>query len=149
MKSGNTKRAGGIDFQIWPGSGLKQIRPKWIVAAEVVETHQRYGRTVAAIDPAWIEPLAEHLLKSSYEQPHFSRKNGSAMVYRKASLFGLPVVLRKQVALAKVDPEMARKLLIEVGLVERELVSRAGFYQHNRQGAPDELQAWANRTRRL
>lgn len=141
------KGAGGIDFQIWPGSGLRQVRPKWIVAAEVVETHQRYGRTVAAIQPEWIEPLAAHLLKSSYDQPHFSRKNGSGMVHRRATLFGLPVVERRQVALAPIDPELARKLLIEEGLVERQLVSRATFYQQNCK-LLDEVHEWAHRTRR-
>lgn len=141
------KGAGGIDFSIWPGSGLKQSRPKWIVAAEIVETHQRYGRVVAAIDREWIEPRASHLLKSSYEQPHFSRKHGSAMVYRKATLFGLPVVARTQVPLAPIDPAMARKLLIEEGLAEQQLVSRAAFYRHNQQQLAD-LQEWAHRTRR-
>ncbi len=141
------KGAGGIDFQLWPGSGLRATKPKWIVAAEIVETHQRYARTVAAIDSEWIEPLAEHLLKASYEQPHFSRKNGSAMVYKKATLFGLPVVARRQIPLAAIDPELSRKLLIEEGLVEQQLVSRAAFYQHNLQQLA-ELQNWANRTRR-
>ncbi len=141
------KGAGGIDFQIWPGSGLKQRRPKWIMAAEIVETTARYGRTVAAIMPEWVGKCGEHLLKSSYDQPHFSRKSGSAMVYRRSTLFGLPVVARHVVPLAPVDPEMARRLLIDEGLVERQLVSRANFYQHNSKML-EELQEWATKSRR-
>ena len=140
------KGASNIDFQIWPGSSVKFLRPRWLMAAEVVETHQRYARTVAAIDPAWIERLAEHLLKPIYEQPHFSRKHGSAMVYRRSTLFGLPVIPRQQVPLAPVDPELARRLLIDEGLVEGELQSKARFYQHN-QNQLTELHEWAQRTR--
>jgi len=141
------KGVGGMELQLWPGSGLRSKRPRWIVAAEIVETHQRYARIAAAIDSDWIESLAEGLLKRHHESPHYSRKAGGAMVYERATLFGLPVVARRPVPLAPIDPGQARRILIDAGLVEQQLVSRAGCYQHNVR-LLDEVQAWAAKTRR-
>lgn len=141
------KGVGGIELQLWPGSGVKSRKPKWIVASEIVETHQRYARTVAAVEPEWIEQSAGHLLKRHYESPHFSRKSGSAMTYERATLFGLPIIARRPTALAPIDPQAARRLLIDEGLVERQLSTRAAFVQHNQQ-LLEEVQAWASKTRR-
>jgi ATP-dependent helicase HrpA len=141
------KGVGGMELQLWPGSGLRSKRPRWIVAAEIVETQQRYARISAAIDPEWIEPLAEGLLKRHHDSPHFSRKAGGAMTYERATLFGLPVVARRPVPLAPIDPGQARRIFIDAGLVEQQLVSRAACYQHNVR-LLDEVQAWAAKTRR-
>jgi len=141
------KGVGGMEMQLWPGSGLKSRRPRWIVAAEIVETHQRYARVAAAIDSDWIEAIAGHLLKRHHESAHFSRKAGSAMIYERATLFGLPIVPKRPVPLAPLDPGQARRILIDAGIVEQQLVSRAGFYQHNVR-LLDEVQAWAAKTRR-
>jgi ATP-dependent helicase HrpA len=140
------KAARGLDFQIWPGSGLRSSRPKWLMVAEIIETTNRYGRMAASIEPDWIEPLASNLIKYSYADPHFSRKSGAAMVYERGSLVGLPVVPRRRKALAPFDPETARRLLIDNGLAEGELMSRAGFYEHN-QLLLEEIRAMADRTR--
>jgi ATP-dependent helicase HrpA len=141
------KGAASIDFQLWPGSGLRQIRPKWVVVSEIIETHQRYGRTAARIDPLWIETLAKHLLKAHYDQPHFSRNSGSAMIYERKTLFGLPVIPRRRVPLAPIDAQLARKILIDEGIVEQQLVSRANFYRKNCE-LLEEVREWASRTRR-
>lgn len=141
-QEGRYQGAHGITFTLWPGSGLRGTRPKWIVAAEVVETTQRYGRTVARIDPRWIEPMAGHLLDYHYDAPFFSRRNGAASVQRRGSLFGLPIVPRHPVPLAPIDPALARRLLIDQGLSEGELASRARFYQSNRKTMA-ELERWA------
>lgn len=141
------KGVGGIEMQLWPGSGLRSMRPRWIVAAEIVETHQRYARVAAAIDSDWIESMAVHLLKRQHESAHFSRKAGGAMIYERATLFGLPIVARRPVPLAPIDPGQARRILIDAGLVEQQLVSRAAFYQHNLR-LLEEVQAWAAKTRR-
>lgn len=143
----NYKGAANVDFQLWPGSGLRQRRPKWIVVSEIIETHQRYGRTVARIDPLWIETLAKHLLKAHYDQPHFSRNTGSAMIYERKTLFGLPVIPRRRVPLAPIDAALARKILIDEGIVEQQLVSRANFYRKNCE-LLEEVREWASRTRR-
>ncbi len=141
------KGVGGMELQLWPGSGLRSKRPRWIVAAEIVETQQRYARIAATIESDWIESLAAGLLKRHYESPHFSRKAGGAMVYERATLFGLPVIARRPVPLAPIDPGQARRILIDAGLVEQQLVSRAASYQHNVR-LLDEVQAWAAKTRR-
>ncbi len=141
------KGAGNIELQLWPGSGLKGQKPKWIVASEVVETHMRLARTAAAIEPEWLERIAGHLLKRHHESPHFSRKMGAAMIYERATLFGLPVIARRPVPLASIDPPQARRLLIDEGLVEKQLSTQARFYHHNLQ-LLDEVQAWAAKTRR-
>ncbi len=123
--------AGGLELFLWPGSGVFAGKPKWIVAAELVETSRRYARTVAKIDPEWLEPLAAHLIKRNYSDPHWSKKRYMALCSERLLLFGLPVVAKRLVPLAPVDPESARELLIEHGLVDGELETRARFFQHN------------------
>jgi ATP-dependent helicase HrpA len=144
---GRYRGASNMELQLWPGSGLKGTKPKWLVSGELVETTQRYARTVARIDPRWIQSVGAHCLRYSYDSPHFSRNQGSAMVMRRGSLFGLPAVPRIAVPLAALDPKLARSLLIEHGLSERQLVSRARFWQHNERFL-EEVKQVGDRTRR-
>ncbi len=125
--------AGGIKFNLWPGSGVFASKPKWTVVAEIVETAKRYGRTVAKISPDWIESLAAHLTKSNFVDPHWSKKSQTAMAYENVSLFGLPVVNRRRKHYAKIDPELARKLFIEHGLAESQIHTEFDFLKHNRE----------------
>ncbi len=129
--TGKYKGAQNLDVAIWPGSGLKQSRWKWIVAGEFIETTQRYARVIAKIEVEWIEQLAHHLIKYSFDEPHFSKKQGSALVMRRGTLYGMLVSPRIAVPLAPIDPVLARKILIEQGLAEGQFVSRARFWQHN------------------
>lgn len=124
--------SGQQKFFVWPGSGTFAKKPTWIVAAELVETTRRYARTVARIDPGWIEPLAGHLLHRSYSDPRWSRKSGSAMANEKVTLFGLTIVPRRPVRYGPIDPAASRELLIRGGLVEGEFDTRAPFFEHNR-----------------
>ena len=139
--------AGGLTFALWPGSGLFQRTPKWIMVAEVLETTRRYGRTVAEIDVAWVEKLAQPLLKHSYNDPHWSRKGQSAMVYQRSTLYGLTIVDRRQVPLAPIDASLARQFLITHALALGESQCREKFLLHNQQTLA-ELQALAERSRR-
>jgi ATP-dependent helicase HrpA len=139
--------AGGSKFHLWPGSSVFRTRPSWIVAGEMLETAKRYLRTCAPIDPAWIEPLAGHLVKRSYSEPHWDRKGASALAYEKVSLFGLPVVPRRRVPYGPIDPEASRALLIQHGLVEGELDTKAEFFAHNRT-LFEECEALEAKTRR-
>jgi ATP-dependent helicase HrpA len=125
--------AGGGKFLVWPGSSVVAGKPRWIVAAELVETTRRYLRTVARIDPDWIEPLAGHLVSRSYSDPHWVRSAGSAMAFEKVSLYGLPIVPRRSVRYGSIDPAKSRDLFIEEGLVAGEFDTRAEFYKHNRE----------------
>ena len=144
---GKYRGGSNMELLLWPGSCLKGSNAKWIVCSEIVETHDRFARTNARIDPVWIEKVLGHCLKYSYDEPHFSRKQGSAMVMRRGSLLGLPAVNRHPVPLAPLDPKLARDLLIEHGLAEVQLESRAKFWSHN-QSFLDQIQRIGDKTRR-
>ncbi len=138
---------GGNKFHLWPGSALFEKRPKWIVAAELVETSRRFCRVVARINPDWIEPLAAHLVSRSYHEPHWDRRSGSPMVYERVTLFGLLIVPRRRVPLGPVDPDTARQLFIEHALVQGELPGKFAFLDHNR-AILKEIEALAAKERR-
>jgi len=139
--------AGSAKAHLWPGSGIVSKNPKWVVAAEALETHKRYLRTVGAIDPQWIESLAEHLVKRSYSDPHWSRKQSTVLATERVSLFGLPIVVGRRVAYGKTDADAARQLFIQHALVEGEFQSKVDFFVHNR-GLLDELQSLGAKSRR-
>ncbi|MDG2131451.1 MAG: ATP-dependent RNA helicase HrpA [Fuerstiella sp.] len=110
--------AGGNKLILWPGSALAARGPKWFVAAELVETSQRFARTIARIQPEWVEAVAEHLVKREYSEPHWDANAGNIMCFEKVTLWGLPIVPRRKTSFAKVDPVKSRELLIQFGLVE-------------------------------
>jgi ATP-dependent helicase HrpA len=139
--------AGGGKAHLWPGSATFSKKPRWVVAAEVVETTRRYLRTCARIDPEWIESLAEHLVHRSYGEPHWDRASTSAMAYERVSLMGLPVVPRRRIALGPIDPETARQLLIQHGLVEAQWDREPRFLKHNRK-VLDEIERLQQKLRR-
>ena len=139
--------AGGLKLFLWPGSGVFNTKPKWVIAGELVETSRQFARTVARIDPAWIEKIAGHLLKKSHQDPHWSGKSGGSFCYENMFLFGLPVVTRRRVPLPPLDPVTARNLLIDHGLVERQLQTTAKFVRHN-QAILDAIEKLAAKTRR-
>lgn len=124
--------SGGIKFHLWPGSGVFESKPKWIIAGEVVETTRRYGRNVGKIAPEWIEPIAGHLIKKSHTDPRWSRKQQCVMANERVTLFGLPVIANRRVTYSKINPEHARDLFIREGLVpEGEFSGGLDFFQHN------------------
>ena len=139
--------AGGLKLFLWPGSGVFATKPKWIVAAELVETSKQFARTVARIQPQWLESIAAQLLKHSHSDPHWSKKAAGAFCYLRLSLFGLPVVARRRVPLPPIDPATARDLLIEHGLVEQGLPTTAHFVRHNRL-LRESIESLAAKTRR-
>lgn len=139
--------AGGNRLHLWPGSALFHQRPKWVVAAEQVETSRRFCRVVARINPDWIEPLAGHLVSRSHNDPHWDARAGSAMVYERVSLFGLLIVPRRRVPLGPVDPPTARQLFIQHGLVEGTLPGKWSMLEHNR-AVLQEIEALAAKQRR-
>ena len=145
-EKGEYAGADQVKMFLWPGSGLQAHKPTWIVSAEIVETSRRFARIVAEIDPTWIEVLAQHVVKRSYSDPHWSAKSQSAMVYERVTLFGLPIVVGRRVPLAPIEPPLARELLIEKGLVEGELQTSAAFVKHNR-GLLAACEDLAHRTR--
>ncbi|WP_169581172.1 MULTISPECIES: ATP-dependent RNA helicase HrpA [Microbacterium] len=112
--------ARGTRFAIFPGSGLRKQRPGAVMAAEVVETSRLFARTVAAIDPAWAEALAGDLAKRQLSEPHWSKAAGAASAYEKVTLFGVEIIPRRRVQLARFDRPFARELFVRHALVEGE-----------------------------
>jgi ATP-dependent helicase HrpA len=119
-KSAEYLGARGARFAIFPGSGLRRKSPQAVMAAELVETSRLYARTVAAIDPAWAEPLAGDLVKRQLSDPHWSKDAGAAVAAEKVTLFGVELIPRRRVQLARIDRPLARQLFIRHALVEEE-----------------------------
>ena len=119
------------NFHIFPGSGLFGRSPKWLMAAEIVETSKTWARINAVIKPEWIEQQGAHLLKRHYFDPHWSRRRGAVMAWEQVSLFGLVIVEKRRVHYAPFDPAEARKIFITEALVRSRLNTRAAFMQHN------------------
>jgi ATP-dependent helicase HrpA len=131
---------------LWPGSGVYARKPKWIVAAELVETTRRYARTAARIDPEWLESLAPHLVKRSYSDPYWDAKGGGAMAFERVSLFGLTIVPRRRVRYSPIDPKLSRRLLLQHGLVEGQMTTRGAFRAKNER-LLEEIAALGAKTR--
>src|SRR5580704_13784997 len=119
-------------FAIFPGSSLGRKAPDWIVAAELVETSRLWARTVARIEPEWVEPLAGHLVRHSYSEPHWEKKRGGAVALEKVTLYGVPLVVDRKVSYGRIDPAVARELFIRHALVEGDWQTSHRFFAENR-----------------
>ncbi len=139
--------ARGARFAIFPGSTLAKRPPSWVMVAELVETSRLWGRTAAWIDPRWVEPLAEHLIKRSYDAPHWERNRASVVASERATLYGLPIVAGRKVAYGAIDPELSRSLFIRRALVEGDWDTRHAFFAANRE-LLEEVEELEHRARR-
>ena len=104
---------------------------KWVLAAELTETSRLFARTVAKIEPEWVETVARKLVKYTHGDPYWSKRQGQIMVHERGSLFGLPVVGKRAVGVAKRLPGKARELLIRDGLCQGEIKTQGPFLQNN------------------
>ena len=134
-------------FVLAPGSVLTKRPPKWIVVAELVETSRLYGRIAARIDPEAVERVAGHLVQRTYSEPHWDAQRGAAMAYERVTLYGLPLVPRRRVPYANVEPEESRELFIRHALVEGDWQTRHHFFGDN-QALRAELDEIEERARR-
>ncbi|MBT8224303.1 MAG: ATP-dependent RNA helicase HrpA [Dactylosporangium sp.] len=139
--------ARGARFAIFPGSGVFRQRPRWIMAAELVETSRLWGRAVGRIEPEWIEPLAGHLVKRAYSEPHWDARRGAVLAFEKVTLYGVPIVARRAVNVGRIDPPLARELFIRHALVEGDWDTRHQFFSDN-QALLAEIEALEHRARR-
>jgi ATP-dependent helicase HrpA len=139
--------ARNVKMNVFPGSVLFKKRPAFVMAAEIVETGRLYARTVAKIEPEWIEPLAEHLVERRYFEPHWDKSRGQVVGFEKVTLHGLPIVAKRRVDFARIDAEAAREIFIRDALVQGELRSHAPFLRHN-QGVVASIESLADRARR-
>jgi len=124
--------ARGARFGISPGSSLFRKQPQWVMSAELVETTRLWARFNARTDPAWIERLAQHLVKRSYSEPHWEKKRGSAVALEKVTLYGVPLAVSRKVGYSKINPEESRDLFIRNALVEGDWETHHRFFHDNR-----------------
>lgn len=139
--------ARNLKLNLFPGSALARKPPQWVMGAELVDTGKRYLRTVAEVDPGWVEAAAGDLLKRSYAEPHWVQKKAQVMASERVTLYGLPLVVQRRVNYAAIDPVVSRELFIHHALVLGEYRSRADFALHN-QKIRDELAQLEARARR-
>jgi len=139
--------ARGVKFWIHPGSSIGKKRPQWIMAAEMTETTRLYARSVAGIQPDWLEQVGAHLLKRSQSEPHWEKKAARVVALERAVLYGLPVYVNRRVSYGLLDPVRAREIFIRQALVEGDYETRAPFFQHNRR-LVGQIEALEHKSRR-
>ena len=140
--------ARGIKFHIWPGSHLSKKAGKWVMSAELVDTARLYARTIAQIQPQWLEKLGAHLLKKSWSEPRWEKRAGNVVAYERATLYGLVVYSQRRVNFGDIDPEQAREIFIREALVAGELDTRLPFLAHN-QRLVREIENLEHKSRRV
>jgi len=130
--TGDYAGARGTRFQLSPGSVLARRGPRWVVAAELVETSRLWGRVAARVQPEWVERLAGHLVQRSYSEPHWDAGRGAVMASERVTLYGLPLVAARPVTYSRVDPALCRELFMQHALVEGDWRTFHAFASHNR-----------------
>ena len=167
-KTGGYIGARGIRPFIWPGSTIGKKAGAWILAGELQETNRMYARTIAKIEPQWVERVAAHRLIKSLSDPFWDNRQGEVMAFERGTLYGLPIYHGRRVRYEPHDPVMARELFIRQALVQEEMFGRMdspgleretetdakkkypdcfGFFWHNRRLIKD-IEALEHRSRR-
>ncbi len=139
--------ARGIKFAVFPGSALARKPPDCVVAGELVETSRMWARTVAQVEPEWVEKAAAHLVRRTYAEPHWSARRGSVVARERVTLYGMPLVADRDVQYGRIDPETSRELFIRHALVEGDWRTRHEFFHDNRR-LLDDVGELEHRTRR-
>ncbi|MER5869997.1 ATP-dependent RNA helicase HrpA [Streptomyces sp. NPDC002044] len=134
-------------FAIFPGSSLFKKQPKFLMSAELVETSRLWARVNARVEPEWVEPLAQHLVKRTYSEPHWEKDQAAVMAYEKVTLYGVPIVAQRKINYGRIDPEVSRELFIRNALVEGDWKTHHKFYADNRR-LLTEVEELENRARR-
>ncbi|KDN74643.1 ATP-dependent helicase [Streptomyces olindensis] len=119
-------------FAVFPGSALFKKPPRFVMSAELVETSRLWARVNAKIEPEWVEPLAQHLIKRTYSEPHWEKDQAAVMAYEKVTLYGVPIVAQRKVNYGRIDPEISRELFIRNALVEGDWRTHHKFFSDNR-----------------
>lgn len=126
--------SGNREVILFPGSGLYNRGPQWIVAADFVHTSQLFARVVASIDVGWLERLGGDLCKRSWSDPHWRKKAGQVTALEKVTLFGLILTAGRRVNYGRINTKTgreAREIFIHQALINGELAGNYPFLQHN------------------
>ncbi|WP_405458587.1 ATP-dependent RNA helicase HrpA [Streptomyces sp. NBC_00101] len=134
-------------FAIFPGSSLFKKQPRFVMSAELVETSRLWARVNAKVEPEWIEPVAQHLLKRTYSEPHWEKDQAAVMAYERVTLYGVPIIAQRKVNFGRIDQEASRDLFIRNALVEGDWRTHHQFFHDNRKllGEVEELEHRARR----
>ncbi|MFJ5192103.1 ATP-dependent RNA helicase HrpA [Streptomyces sp. NPDC088394] len=134
-------------FAIFPGSALFKKQPRFVMSAELVETSRLWARVNAKVEPEWIEPLAQHLLKRTYSEPHWEKDQAAVMAYERVTLYGVPIVAQRKINFGRIDAATSRDLFIRNALVEGDWRTHHQFFHDNRKllGEVEELEHRARR----
>ncbi|HWR85657.1 MAG TPA: ATP-dependent RNA helicase HrpA, partial [Rhodoglobus sp.] len=140
-------------FVVFPGSALAKKQPSAIMSAELVETSRLFARMNAAIDPAWAESMAGDLVKRNYSEPHWERKQGAVVAHERVTLYGVPIVPRRRIQFARIDPAYARDLFIRNALVDGDwdvdrIARRLTAFDRDNRKLREHLREVEERTRR-
>ncbi|MBY8843040.1 ATP-dependent RNA helicase HrpA [Streptomyces sp. SP2-10] len=150
VKDGNKNEylgARNAKFAIFPGSALFKKQPRFLMSAELVETSRLWARVNARIEPEWVEPLAGHLLKRTYSEPHWEKDQAAVMAYERVTLYGVPIVAQRKVNYGRIDPGASRELFIRNALVEGDWRTHHKFFADNRR-LLSEVEELEHRARR-
>ncbi|CAL9489106.1 ATP-dependent RNA helicase HrpA [Streptomyces sp. enrichment culture] len=150
VKDGNKNEylgARNAKFAIFPGSALFKKQPRFVMSAELVETSRLWARVNAKIEPEWVEPLAQHLIKRTYSEPHWEKDQAAVMAYEKVTLYGVPIVAQRKINYGRIDPEVSRELFIRNALVEGDWRTHHKFFADNRR-LLSEVEELEHRARR-
>ncbi len=140
--------ARGIKFHIWPGSYLAKKPGRWVMAAELVETTRLYARTIAQIQPEWVEKIGGHLLKKSWGEPRWEKRQSQVTALERATLYGIVVYSNRRINYSLHNPAEAREILIRDALVAGDYETRAPFFAHNHK-LVREIENLEHKSRRL
>ncbi len=139
--------ARGVRFHLHPGSGLAKKAPKWVLAAELVETSRLYARCAAKVEPEWIETVAKSRVTREYFEPHWDAERAEVVASERVQLYGLTLVPRRRVSYGRIDPGVAREVFIREALVPGALATSGAFLDHNRR-LVDEVAELEHKARR-
>lgn len=123
--------ARGIKFWLWPGSVRAKKSGRWIFAGEIVETSRLFARTLADVEPEWIEAAAGDLVRRHAGDPRWEKRRGEVVASERGTLYGLTLYKDRSVLYSRYDAVAAREVFIREGLVPGEIETRGAFLSHN------------------
>ena len=143
-KTGAYVGARGIRPFIWPGSTIGKKAGAWILAGELQETTRMYARTIAKIEPQWVERVAVHRLIKSLSDPFWDNRQGEVMAFERGTLYGLPIYHGRKVRYEPHNPVEARELFIRQALVEEAMFGRMDTPALQRETETDAKKKYPN-----
>jgi len=132
-EKGDYLTARGRRARIFPGSGLRNAQPPWLVAGALVQTRELYAHLVAQVDARWIERAAAHVVRRHHSDPRWDENTGEVLASEEVTLYGLVLAAQRPVRYAPIDPAGARRVFIRDALVRDGLASAAPWAVHNRE----------------